>query len=290
MSHNTENIAGLRWLHVDVFTHEPLSGNAVAVFPDAGALSEKAMLALTRELRIFEAIFLSDVASGHSLPARIFTAEEELVFAGHPVLGAAAGLQHLRQQADSRTWVFSLSGRDVPVAVSAGPAGYMVEMDQGVAELGPALSDSVTGPLLDCLGLDHSHLSSGLPIVIASTGLPYAIIPVGPGGLAQAEVRGDRLQGELHRHGAKFVYVLDVENFEGRSWDNLGQVEDIATGSAAGPAAAYLWHYCGAPAQLTIQQGSFTGRPSSMEVRRNPETGHVLVSGGAVILAEGRFL
>ena len=38
--------------------------------------------------------------------------------------------------------------------------------------------------------------------------------------------------------GAKFVYVLDPDRPEGRTWDNAGRVEDVATGSAAGPAAA----------------------------------------------------
>lgn len=40
--------------------------------------------------------------------------------------------------------------------------------------------------------------------------------------------------------GADFVYVLDIVNREGRTWDNAGLIEDIATGSAAGPSGAFL--------------------------------------------------
>ena len=47
--------------------------------------------------------------------------------------------------------------------------------------------------------------------------------------------------------GAKFAYVLDPQRPEGRTWDNAGRVEDVATGSAAGPAAGRFqaetaWH------------------------------------------------
>jgi hypothetical protein len=40
---------------------------------------------------------------------------------------------------------------------------------------------------------------------------------------------------QLARVGAKFAYVFDVNRKGGRTWDNDGRVEDIATGSAAGP-------------------------------------------------------
>ena len=34
--------------------------------------------------------------------------------------------------------------------------------------------------------------------------------------------------------GAKIAYALDINHWEGRTWDNDGRVEDIATGSAVG--------------------------------------------------------
>jgi predicted PhzF superfamily epimerase YddE/YHI9 len=69
--------------------------------------------------------------------------------------------------------------------------------------------------------------------------------------------------------GAKFVYVLHVTTREGRTWDNDGRVEDVATGSAAGPAAAYLVrHGLASPnEEITLHQGRFLGRPSELRVR-----------------------
>lgn len=43
-------------------------------------------------MKQFESIFLSDISPAGAT-ARVFTVEEELPFAGHPVLGAAAVLQ-----------------------------------------------------------------------------------------------------------------------------------------------------------------------------------------------------
>ena len=71
--------------------------------------------------------------------------------------------------------------------------------------------------------------------------------------------------------GAKFVYVFDPDKREGRSWDNTGAVEDVATGSAAGPAAAFLAAH-GLAAQdetVLINQGRFVRRPSVIAVRPN---------------------
>jgi predicted PhzF superfamily epimerase YddE/YHI9 len=88
--------------------------------------------------------------------------------------------------------------------------------------------------------------------------------------------------------GAKFVLVLDVAGFEVRTWDNLGRAEDVATGSAAGPAAAYLFRLGLADpnAALVIAQGRFAGRPSQLHIRRD-ELGALLVSGEVWPVAAG---
>ena len=99
----------------------------------------------------------------------------------------------------------------------------------------------------------------------------------------------------LARFGAKFVYVFDVNRKEGRTWDNDGRVEDIATGSAAGPAGAYLvTHGLVSPAQtIEISQGRFVGRPSTLFVvaQKKDTQGQisVKVAGDASIVARGQL-
>ncbi|HEY2976948.1 MAG TPA: PhzF family phenazine biosynthesis protein, partial [Burkholderiaceae bacterium] len=80
-----------RYAHVDVFATRSLTGNGLTVVLDADGWPAERMQALTQEMRQFETIFLSEV-SPYGAAARVFTVEEELGFAGHPVLGAAAVL------------------------------------------------------------------------------------------------------------------------------------------------------------------------------------------------------
>ena len=95
--------------------------------------------------------------------------------------------------------------------------------------------------------------------------------------------------------GAKFVYVLDTLNFEGRTWDNNGAVEDIATGSAAGPAAAYLFKHrvCSSGETITISQGRFMNRPSEIEACVNVKDDripNIWVSGDVINVATISFV
>ena len=98
----------------------------------------------------------------------------------------------------------------------------------------------------------------------------------------------------LECHGAKFIYVLDIDKFEGRTWDNTGKVEDVATGSAAGPAAAYLSkHRLSKGNQVLINQGRFVGRPSQISVDLICEDHEILeieVSGNVVKVADISFV
>jgi PhzF family phenazine biosynthesis protein len=84
------------YYHVDVFTNKPLSGNGLTVFTEAECFSKTDMQRLTQEMRQFESIFLQRITN-NKIRDYVFTCEEELNFAGHPVLGAAATLHDLFQ-------------------------------------------------------------------------------------------------------------------------------------------------------------------------------------------------
>jgi len=112
---------GLKYHHVDVFSSKPLSGNGVTVFRLREALPTAVMQELTREMRQFESIFVLQEARSQTVRAWVFTMEEELDFAGHPVLGAAAAL-HEETMAGIRevSWTFQLlsrrSGKNLTIA------------------------------------------------------------------------------------------------------------------------------------------------------------------------------
>jgi trans-2,3-dihydro-3-hydroxyanthranilate isomerase len=249
------------------------------------------MQELTREVRQFETAFLTEVdLPGRSARLRIFTEDEELAFAGHPVLGAAAVLHSLLPAPGAEeAWALTLAQRIVE-ARTRGAAGWIdAAMDQGVPQFGPPIAGEQARAYGDALNLAPGHLHPALPMQVVSTGLPYLIVPV-RAGLERAGISHPRFEELLAASGAKFAYVLDPDRPEGRTWDNAGRTEDVATGSAAGPAAGYLLHHGvrGRGEPLLIHQGRFTGRPSTIEIRPGPD-GRLWVGGPVAPVASGQF-
>lgn len=276
---------------VDVFARTPLSGNGLAVIREPD-LSTADMAAITRELRQFESIFLTPGDDSHHHHARIFTMTEELEFAGHPVLGAAAVL-HEGGAEDRAQWRMSLGRGDLTVRTERLHEGYHAVMEQEAPVFGDPLERTAAQPFLEALDLALHDLHPDLPVQVVSTGLAYLIVPVVEG-LHEARITEPRLAQMLGELGARFVYVLDVEGREGRTWENDGSVEDIATGSAAGPAAAYLVRHGMAHVDqpLTIHQGRALGRPSQMTVRLEGTSEHptaCTVGGDVLIVGTGRL-
>ncbi len=283
--------SGLAYHQVDVFSAVPYVGNGLAVFPSWGPLTERQMQTITQELRQFESIFLAPAGDGSEVRARIFTVEEELPFAGHPILGASAVLHHeTRRAEDQAAWLFRLEGREVRVTSWLMPHGYRATMDQGPARFSPPLKRKEEAPFLSALGLSGEDRHPDLPLQTVSTGLPYLIVPV-RGGIDRARIRHPAFGELLAAAGAKFVYVLDPAAPEGRTWDNAGLLEDVATGSAAGPAAAYLVQHAARPEEKTIaiRQGARAGRPCELrvQVRREQGTLMVEVEGDIVLIGQG---
>jgi trans-2,3-dihydro-3-hydroxyanthranilate isomerase len=274
--------------HVDVFADRPMTGNGLTVVASTAPLGAGTMLRIAQELRQFETIFLFDVAEGQA-DARIFTPEEELAFAGHPVLGAAAVL-HAQRRPDVRRceWTIRIRGRPVRVTTAVRDHTIEAEMDQGPAVLSPPLPHDTALQFAAAVGLRPEDLRNDLPSQVVSTGLPYLLVPVTTEGLATSHVAATDLPPRLRDIGADFVYVLDPDTPEGRTWDNRGVTEDVATGSAAGPTSAYLVSHGirSAEESFYVHQGRFVGRPSRIEVRQDSD-GSVYVGGPVASFSSG---
>ncbi len=254
---------------VDVFTSTPLSGNSLSVFLLDTELSTRAMQRITVEMRQFESIFLRRIGDSNHFDTRIFTMQEELAFAGHPIIGAGAVL-HAQLWPNDRavTIGFAIGGRLITTIARREGAASLVEMDQGCASFGADVPTDRYDALLRALNLSPQDRAPGLPMQVISTGLAYLIVPV-RSGLDQARIANDNFEALLAQVGAKFVYVFDVERREGRTWDNVGLVEDIATGSAAGPTGAFLVAHGLATRDefFVLRQGRLVGRPSELYVK-----------------------
>ena len=274
------------YYQVDVFTDRPLSGNSLTVFPGAVGLSPASMLRLTQEMRHFESIFLGPVSSGR-VRARVFTVEEELDFAGHPVLGAASVLHDLLRPGDrTAEWVFVLNKKEVQVWTEKGSPSYTAGMNQGEADFGYVLDPSEARMVLDWMNLSPEDLQPGCVPRVVSTGLPYLLLPLQRhADLARISIPD--LEARMAPWGAKFIGVLEIPTETMRTWDNAGTVEDIATGSLAGPVGAYLVRegFRQAGETIRLQQGDHLGRPSRLQVRVAPDG--VYVSGEVFKIAQG---
>jgi trans-2,3-dihydro-3-hydroxyanthranilate isomerase len=280
----------LEYRHVDVFSRLAFQGNGLVVVLDAAKLSPELMQAITREMRQFESVFLTDVdLERRSAALRIFTEDEELDFAGHPLLGAAAVLHGMMTGEQEEQWALRVAARTIEVRTRSAASWIDVEMDQGVPEFGPTVVGDRAAAIGEALGLTRGQLHRALPMQVVSTGLDYLIVPVA-GGLEQARISRPNFEALIQEVGAKFVYVLDPERPEGRTWDNTGRVEDVATGSAAGPAAGYLMRHQVLPdgEPVLLHQGQYTGRPSTIRVRPGPN-GRLWVGGPVAPVSAGRF-
>ncbi|AIY02604.1 phenazine biosynthesis protein PhzC/PhzF [Arthrobacter sp. PAMC 25486] len=83
-------MTSLRYSEIDVFSDTPYRGNALAVVHDADGLSSADMQQFANWTNLAETTFLLAPADPQAdYRVRIFTASEELPFAGHPTLGTA---------------------------------------------------------------------------------------------------------------------------------------------------------------------------------------------------------
>ena len=282
----------MQFQHVDVFADDPFTGNSVTVFLADGTAASGQMLSITREFRHFESIFLWPTAAGSRWRARVFDLEDELDFAGHPVLGAAAVLHDHAGGDATRQWTIELSAKTVTVQTARAGTGFRATLDQGRPGYGPSVTGAAAAPILHGIGLCAADLTPGLEPAVVSTGLRYLVIPVSAAALARAAITAADFASRLAAVGAQFAYLLDPDALEGRHWTNDGRTEDIATGSAAGTVGAYLAR-AGRVAlnqPFTLRQGRFTGRPSQIQVEPRGSAGditRILVGGQVALVATG---
>jgi len=269
---------------VDVFAGEPLSGNGLSIFILERELQSDFMQRITQEMRQYESIFISKTEDPHCFNARIFTMEEELGFAGHPIIGAACFL-HAKyfHGVEKLKLSFVTPQKRIPTVSAINKAGNFAEMEQGEAVFQLPIDSDRAEELLNALTLTSTDVPGGLPLQVVSTGLPYLIVPT-LNALSRVRINTQYFESMLASVGAEFAYVLDVPFKEGRTWDNDGKSEDIATGSAVGPAAAYLVKHGLAQVGeiIDFKQGRFVGRPSKLLATVRNESGLMVKVRGQV--------
>jgi trans-2,3-dihydro-3-hydroxyanthranilate isomerase len=274
----------LRYVVCDVFSERALAGNPLCVFTDARRLEASTMQALARETNLSETVFVLPPQRGGHAQLRIFTPRQELPFAGHPTLGAAFVLGGPLELGTLR---LELEAGIVPVTLERdGPRVAFGWMTPPPAR---RIEPRDVGAVLAALGVGETSL----PVAAYSNGPEHVLVAL----RSAREV--SELAPNVSALAAATSALVSVFHFDGERVKTrvfaprAGVPEDPATGSAAGPVAAYL-HASGRLGErraLVLQQGQELGRPSELHVRLATEGGELTleVGGSAVIVARGQF-
>jgi trans-2,3-dihydro-3-hydroxyanthranilate isomerase len=266
----------------DVFTHEPLSGNPVAVFLDAAGLSGERMQRIAREMNLSETVFVLPARHDGDVRVRIFTPVNELPFAGHPTLGTAIVLA-----GDRDTLLMETHMGTVPFTFDRSRPVIAAAMHQPVPTWEPY---DQADHLLAALGIPHSTL----PVEVYRNGPRHVYVGL-PDVAALSAVRPDQRALAEHLDVATNCFARAGDSWRMRMFSPAyGVAEDAATGSAAGPLAVHLARRGLIPygSRIEIWQGVEMGRPSRMLATAwggDQRVDLVEVAGSAVLVAKGVF-
>jgi trans-2,3-dihydro-3-hydroxyanthranilate isomerase len=283
---------------VDVFAEKKYSGNQLAVFRGAGALSDDEMQQIAAEMGFSETTFiLSDEQRNGGFEVRIFTPKEEIPFAGHPTLGTAYIVRNEILRGNTEKAILNLKVGQIPVTFNKDGYCWMKQIEP---RFGQQHKPEILAPVL---GVDADELDERFPIQEVSTGLPFFIVPLKTiTALKKAKIDRQGYFDLIKESEAKGILVFCPETHESQNdisvrvfVDYYGIPEDPATGSGNGCLAGYLvkHRYFGKEGiDIRSEQGYEIGRPSLLLLKAEQrEAGiDIAVGGKSMIVARGEFV
>jgi trans-2,3-dihydro-3-hydroxyanthranilate isomerase len=288
---------------LDVFTDAPLAGNPLAVVLDAEGLDDKRMQQIAREFNLSETVFVFAPRDPVNTAAlRIFTPARELPFAGHPTVGAAALIAHLRAPRqlaaeDLRLVLEERIGDVVCVARhrrGEALAAYFTlpRLPQRGGAAPPAAE------IAERLGLEAADIGFGAhrPAVYGA-GVDFLFAPIA-GAAALAKADPDRGRWGADGGPGVFLYTRETSGggaaYRARMFAaGWGVREDPATGSAAAAFAGVVMEFeppADGEHSIVIEQGIEMGRRSAIALGLEVEGGALKsasIGGSAALVAEG---
>jgi trans-2,3-dihydro-3-hydroxyanthranilate isomerase len=243
------------------------------------------MQRLAREMNLAETVFLLPPRSDGDAAVRIFTPEEELPFAGHPVLGTAFVVGTAR-------------GADaVTLETGMGPVPIVLERDDGRIVFG-RMQQPIPTPqpferadeLLAAIGVQASEL----PVELYRNGPEHVYVAL-PDEQTVARLRPDMVRLEDLGGICASCFAGSGRRWKTRMFaPGVAVPEDPATGSAAGPLAIHLARHGRIEfgEEIEIRQGEEINRPSLLYAKVTGTAERiesVEVGGAAQIVAAGRF-
>ena len=292
------------YVQTSVFVDERLSfgGNQLATYWDVTAnasLSQEEMQGMTLEMNFSESTFLEKTTTKDcSARVRIFTPSREIPFAGHPTLGTAFVMKYKDLiQHDKKTCLLELGVGPIRIEIIGEDAIQMAQPEPSFGEI----PDDIT-KIAEAIGLTSLDIDLEYQVQVVSTGFPFLIVPIKTLATLKRATPVSVFGDNLRNLSTQQVLIFSTEtefsdsHVHARMFaPEIGVVEDPATGSAAGPLAAYLEKYqilgdhkIGEP--IFIEQGFEINRPSQLVASiPNERMSEVYVSGVVRLIAEGTF-
>ena len=295
------------YLHYDVFTRVPFTGNQLAVFPDGRGLEPSRMQAIAREMAFSESTFILPAEEpGTDVRMRIFTPGAELPMAGHPTIGSTFAL--------AQTGVIAPGRASITFGLGVGPTRVGLEwkgdhlgfawMTQKAPEFGEIVADRQA--VAAALGVRRDDITGELPIQQISCGVPFLFVPMNSrAGVDRAVSEATPLRRLAESTGLNvpvFLFTTEQGQPEATVYSRMFAAqfdiaEDPATGGASGPLGCYLVRYGlvkdDAAQHILSLQGHAMGRPSRIHIRIGgtaQKITNVEIGGEAVLVARGEMV
>lgn len=278
---------------IDVFARRPYEGNQLAVVRTRSTVSGELMYSVTREFGYSETTFINAESNLYRpVPVRIFGLNGEMKFAGHPSLGTAFVLR-----GDSGLKEISLQMHVgvIPVMFEETENGTVCEMKQPDPVF---LMEHDPDEVARVIGLKTDRIDSSLPIKTVSTGNRFVVVPLKTLKDIGSVRLGEDAWSYLSDHGDLHFYLITQETVHRESAIHARMIydrgEDPGTGSAAGPACAYMLRYglMDSGTRIWIEQGMEMGRPCFIRASGTMKGGipqDIRVAGNCIKTADGRI-
>lgn len=280
-------------------------GNQLATFWDKEAnaqLNKEEMQGIALEMHFSETTFIeSATRKDCTQKVRIFTPWKEIPFAGHPTLGTAFVIKQKRLIEPNQTKTV------LELGIGPNEIEFVSEDLIRMKQPKPQFLKEWTNrqSMAQSIGLSERDISTKFPMQFVQTGTPYLIVPINSlTAIQRAQPDGKAILKTLAGQPESSILLIATEvvhkdsDVHARMFaPAVGVIEDPATGSAAGPLAAYLEQHQLLPRkqpgeQIIIEQGYEIHRPSQLiaeVIWQRDAMKEVLVSGKVKLVAEGTF-
>lgn len=288
--HTQHTLRTSAFKQVDVFTANPMYGNALAVIFDTEGLSTQDMQRIAAWTNLSETTFVLPPTSPEAdYRVRIFTPRSELPFAGHPSVGTAHALIESERIAVKPRLVQECAAGLLPIEVTGDGIEQRIFVRAPKATLRQAERD-VTAQLTQALGAAPT-----LPPMIVNNGPDWLLVDLGsenvvrqlkPDMTAITALSDVAIGVAVFGRAKNAGYALAVRAFAPAD----GVPEDPVTGSANAAIGAFLLAHDALKtigANYRASQGREIARDGYVDVRVEEDTGEVWIGGQTVTCVDG---